>query len=131
MEIPLSKMWFPQPVNSDHHLSEASSARRLTVYARTSSSLYAKLASESSVITKKDTAWASSTNNQSRSCKCTFTIWPASLPIAFRVPALIGSICRPSPIAMNEALNGWPSILPLILTSPLVPKNFVDSGQTT
>jgi hypothetical protein len=34
-------------------------------------------------------------------------------------------------MAIKDALNGWPSILPVILTSPFVPKNFAESGHTT
>src|SRR5882762_9158689 len=32
---------------------------------------------------------------------------------------------------MNELRKGWPSILPVTLTRPRVPKNLTDSGQTT
>jgi hypothetical protein len=36
----------------------------------------------------------------------TFTVLPASFPITRRISALTGSICLPSPMAMNELLNG-------------------------
>ena len=56
---------------------------------------------------------------------------PASFPIAARISALIGSICRPLPIAMKELRNGWPSIVPRTFTKPRVPKNATESGHTT
>ena len=41
-----------------------------------------------------------------------------------------GSLCRPSPSAMNELWNGSPSTVPRTFTSPRVPKNSADSGHT-
>jgi hypothetical protein len=41
----------------------------------------------------------------SRSSRLTVTRSPASLPIAFRRSPLIGSLCVPSPSAMNEVSN--------------------------
>ncbi len=61
----------------------------------------------------------------------TFTISPTSFPIAWRVSTFTGNMCLPSPIAINELLNGWPSIVPLTFTSPRVPKNLTELGQTT
>jgi len=66
-----------------------------------------------------------------RSSKRIVTVWPASFPIDFRTSALIGSMCLPLPIAMNELRNGYPSIVPRIFTRPLVPKNLTESGQIT
>src|SRR6266567_8390951 len=66
-----------------------------------------------------------------RSCKTTVTVSSASLPIALRTSALTGSLWVPSPMAMNELRKGWPSIVPRTFTSPRVPKNSTDSGQTT
>ena len=43
--------------------------------------------------------------------------------------AFTGSICCPSPMAINEARNACPSIFPRTFTSPRVPKNFTDSGH--
>jgi hypothetical protein len=45
-------------------------------------------------------------NTQMRSFRCIVTRLPASLPIAFRTSALIGNICFPFPIAMNELRKG-------------------------
>ena len=58
----------------------------------------------------------------SRSWSRTVTTSPASLPIAFRTAAFTGSMCVPSPRAMNDARNGTPSIVPRTFTSPRVPK---------
>src|SRR4029077_13937979 len=55
---------------------------------------------------------------------------PACLPMTLRISALTGSLWVPSPRAMNELWNGWPSMVPRTLTRPLVPKNCTDSGQT-
>src|SRR5918998_35048 len=66
-----------------------------------------------------------------RSCNCTRTRSPASLPIARRVAALTGSLCVPSPSAMNALSNGSPSTVPRTLTSPLVPKNAAEPSITT
>ncbi len=63
--------------------------------------------------------------------KSTVTRLPASFPIAARTSAFIGSMCLPSPMAMNELRNGWPSIVPRTFTRPRVPKNATDSGQIT
>jgi hypothetical protein len=35
---------------------------------------------------------------------------------------LTGSMCLPSPMAMNELWKGCPSIVPVTLTKPRVPK---------
>lgn len=56
---------------------------------------------------------------------------PSCLPIAERVSALIGNIWTPSPMAMNDARNGCPSMVPRTLTRPRVPKYSADSGHTT
>lgn len=66
-----------------------------------------------------------------RSDRRTVTVFPTSFPIAFRTSAFTGSLCVPSPIAMNELRNGCPSIVPRTLTSPRVPKNFADPRMTT
>ena len=68
---------------------------------------------------------------QSRSCKWMMTVSPVSLPINFRRLAFIGSLCVPSPRAMKEPRNGWPSTTPRIFTRPRVPKNAAESGMTT
>jgi hypothetical protein len=52
----------------------------------------------------------------------TFTVLPASFPIARRISSLTGSMCLPSPMAMNELWKGCPSIVPVTLTKPRVPK---------
>ena len=65
-----------------------------------------------------------------RSCRQTVTVSPACLPMTLRSSALTGSLWVPSPRAMNELWNGWPSMVPRTLTRPLVPKNCTDSGQT-
>ena len=39
------------------------------------------------------------------------TVSPASLPIALRRSALIGSLCVPLPMAMNALRNRWPSFV--------------------
>ena len=62
---------------------------------------------------------------------------PGSAPAAQAHPdrqgswALIGSLWVPSPIAMHELWNGWPSTVPRTLTRPLVPTNSTESGSTT
>ena len=61
----------------------------------------------------------------------TLTVSPASFPIALRTSAFTGSLWVPSPIAMNELWNGWPSIVPRTLTRPCVPKNSAAFGQIT
>ena len=61
----------------------------------------------------------------------TTTTSPALFPIVFRISALTGSLWVPSPRAMNELENGWPSIVPRTFTSPFVPKTSTDRGQTT
>ena len=48
-----------------------------------------------------------------------------------RRSALIGSLCVPSPSAMNELRNGWPSTVPATFTSPRVPKYSAEPGITT
>src|SRR5688572_23303955 len=40
-------------------------------------------------------------------------------------------MCVPSPLAMNEPVNGWRSTVPRTLMRPRVPKNSTDSGHTT
>ena len=55
----------------------------------------------------------------------------AGFPIAARMSPATGSLCRPSPRAMNELRNGCPSIVPRTLTSPRVPKNSAEPGMTT
>src|SRR5690242_814749 len=50
--------------------------------------------------------------------------------MTLRISALTGSLWVPSPRAMNELWNGWPSMVPRTLTRPLVPKYATDSGQT-
>jgi transposase len=66
----------------------------------------------------------------SRWSRCTRTASPGTLPIARRRAAFTGSLCVPSPSAMNELWNGWPSTVPRTLTSPRVPKNSADPGIT-
>src|SRR5262249_26961647 len=66
-----------------------------------------------------------------RSCSNTLTLWPASFPMAFRTAAVTGSLCVPSPIAMNELWNACPSMVPRTFTRPRVPKNLTESGMTT
>jgi hypothetical protein len=66
-----------------------------------------------------------------RSSKDMATVSPILFPIAWRMSARTGNLCVPSPRAMNELRNGWPSILPLTFTKPRVPKNLTESGQTT
>ena len=41
------------------------------------------------------------------------TVSPTSFPIACRISVRTGSLCLPSPRAMNELRKGCPSILPL------------------
>ncbi len=97
----------------------------------------ARTAAESIGIGGRSTAATASSPIQAansyfiRSSNRTVTLSPTSLPMIRLISAFIGSICVPSPIAMNELRNGRPSILPLTLTSPRVPKNLTDSGQTT
>ena len=62
---------------------------------------------------------------------CTVTVSPACLPIAVRTSARTGSLCVPSPSAMNELSNGCPSTLPRTFTRPRVPKNSADPGICT
>jgi len=50
------------------------------------------------------------------------TVSPACFAIALRTSALMGSLCRPSPKAMNELRSGCPSTVPLTLTRARVPK---------
>jgi hypothetical protein len=66
-----------------------------------------------------------------RSSRLTVTTSPAFLPIALRTSERTGSICVPSPLAIKEPRNGWPSIFPRTFTSPRVRKKSTDSGQTT
>ena len=66
-----------------------------------------------------------------RSSRRTVTVSPASLAIALRTSALIGSLWVPSPRAMNELRNGWPSTVPRTLTRPWVPKYSAEPGITT
>ena len=66
-----------------------------------------------------------------RSSSLTTTASPCSLRIALRTSAFIGSLCVPSPSAMNELWNGWPSTVPRTLTRPRVPKYSTESGMTT
>jgi len=54
----------------------------------------------------------SSCNQSIRSSNFTVTLSPASLSISFRISAFMGSLCVPSPNAINELLNGCPSTLP-------------------
>ena len=56
---------------------------------------------------------------------------PASLPMALRRSALTGSLWVPSPRAMKELRNGWPSTVPLTFTNPRVPKYSADPGMVT
>src|SRR5215469_9046535 len=77
------------------------------------------------------TALLSAFHLRMRSSRRTFTVWPASLPMALRISSFTGNMCLPSPIAMKEPLNGRPSIVPLTFTRPRVPKNFTELGQTT
>ena len=59
------------------------------------------------------------------------TVSPSPLPIALRTSAFTGSLWVPSPSAMKELRNGWPSTVPRTLTRPRVPKNSADCGHTT
>src|ERR1700733_1798410 len=65
-----------------------------------------------------------------RSSSSTFTLSPGCLPIVLRMSAFTGSLWVPSPSAMKELRKGWPSIFPVTLTRPRVPKNLTESGQT-
>ncbi len=60
----------------------------------------------------------------------TCTLSPTSFPIILRISAFTGSMCVPSPLAMKELWKECPSIFPLILTNPRVPKKSADPGQT-
>src|SRR5258707_418970 len=51
--------------------------------------------------------------------------------MAARISRLMGSMCFPLPIAINELRNGWPSMVPRTFTRPRVPKNSTDPGQIT
>ena len=64
-----------------------------------------------------------------RSSRQTVTESPACLPMARRMSARTGSLWVPSPKAMNELRNGWPSMVPRTLTRPRVPKNSADCGH--
>jgi hypothetical protein len=64
-----------------------------------------------------------------RSSILTVTVSPASFPMAFRTSAFTGSMCLPSPMAINELRNGWPLIVARTFTRPRVPKNLTDSGH--
>src|SRR5262249_16715896 len=66
-----------------------------------------------------------------RSTRRTTTSSPASFWIAFRISALIGSMWVPSPSAMNQLRNGWPSTVPRAFPSPRVPKYSAEPGITT
>ena len=55
----------------------------------------------------------------------------ADLPIARRISAVTGSLCVPSPRAMNELRNGCPSTVPRTFTRPRVPKNSAEPGICT
>lgn len=66
-----------------------------------------------------------------RSSRRTLTVAPASLALALRTAALMGSLCVPSPKAMKALWKGWPSTVPRTLTRPWVPKNSAELGQTT
>jgi hypothetical protein len=66
-----------------------------------------------------------------RSSKDIATVSPTVFPIAWRMFARTGSLCVPSPRAMNELRKGCRSILPLTFTKPRVPKNLTELGQTT
>src|SRR5580692_11824347 len=61
----------------------------------------------------------------------TATVSPACLAIALRMADRTGNLCVPSPRAMNDERNAWPSTVPRTLTSPTVPKNSADPGITT
>jgi hypothetical protein len=50
---------------------------------------------------------------------------------ALRTAVFIGSLWRPSPSAMNDPRNGWPSTRPRTFTKPRVPKICADPGITT
>src|SRR4051794_11505894 len=66
-----------------------------------------------------------------RSSRRTRTVSPAALPMAFRTSALTGSLCVPSPSAMNALSNGSPSMVPRTLTRPRVPKNSAEPSICT
>ena len=66
-----------------------------------------------------------------RSERWTVTESPACLPSAERSSDFTGSLCRPSPRAMNELRKSWPSMVPTTLTSPRVPKNSAVQSVTT
>jgi len=67
----------------------------------------------------------------SRSVRWTVTVSPSSFPICFRSSDLIGNLCVPSPRAMKEVWNGWPSTVPFTFTRPLVWKYSGDPSITT
>ena len=48
-----------------------------------------------------------------------------------RIYAFIGSLCRPSPSAINELRKATPFTVPRTFIRPRVPKTVADSGQTT
>ncbi len=56
---------------------------------------------------------------------------PACFEMAVRTSALTGSLWVPSPRAMKELRNGWPSTAPLTFTNPRVPKYSAEPGMTT
>jgi hypothetical protein len=58
----------------------------------------------------------------------TVTVSPSAFPIFLRISALIGSLCVPSPRAMNELRNGSPSTVPFTFARPFVPKYSADPG---
>ncbi|MBI5103654.1 MAG: SRPBCC domain-containing protein [Solirubrobacterales bacterium] len=66
-----------------------------------------------------------------RSSIRTWTVSPASLPIALRSAARTGSRWVPSPWAISAPVNGSPSIAPRIFTSPRVPNRAGTSSRTT
>src|ERR1700722_12376045 len=65
------------------------------------------------------------------SSSVTLTVSPGALAIARRISAFTGSLCLPSPNAINELWNGNPSMVPFTFTSPRVPKKAADLGQMT
>jgi hypothetical protein len=69
--------------------------------------------------------------NRAARTRRTWTASPASLQIAFRMLALTGSVCVPSPIAVNELRKPCPSIVASTFTSPRVRKNATETGITT
>jgi hypothetical protein len=80
---------------------------------------------------QRPTAAVGRSTQLSRSSSRTVTVSPTPLPSVRRTSALTGSLCVPSPSAMNELWNGWPSMVPRTFTRPRVPKYSAEPGICT